>query len=47
MLKFENLTGKIFDRLFIPVRESYKVIGKTAKKTIKRNQPIEFSDLDG
>ncbi len=39
------LSGKIFTKQFIPVRESNMVIGKIAKRSIKKGEPIEFSYL--
>jgi N-acetylneuraminate synthase/sialic acid synthase len=41
----ENLTGKIFENIYIPVRESGKIIGKTATKKIKSGDPIEWSSI--
>jgi sialic acid synthase len=39
------LSGKIFSKQFIPVRESNMVIGKIAKHPIKKGEHIEYSYL--
>ncbi len=39
------LSGKIFSKQFIPVRESNMVIGKIAKRSIKKGEHIEYSNL--
>jgi sialic acid synthase len=41
------LSGKIFSKQFIPVRESNMVIGKIAKCSIKKGDHIEYSYLEG
>ena len=41
------LSGKIFSKQFIPVRESNMVIGKIAKRQIKKGEHIEYSYLEG
>lgn len=46
ILTLENLSGKIFDKQYIPVRQSNEVIGKKLNKSIKFGQPISFTDLD-
>lgn len=38
----DNLSGKIFTTQFIPVRDSYKLIGKKANKNFRVGDPIEF-----
>lgn len=45
-LTFENLSGKIFEKQYIPVRQSNQVLGKRIKKSIKLGEPINFEDLD-
>lgn len=45
LLTFENLSGKIFSKQFIPVRESNKVIGKKMKKAISKGEPLLFEDI--
>ncbi len=45
-LTLENLSGKIFNNNYIPVRDSKLVIGKSSKSKIKRGAPIKFSDLN-
>jgi N-acetylneuraminate synthase/sialic acid synthase len=39
------LSGKIFSKQFIPVRESNMVIGRIAKRLIKKGEHIEYSYL--
>ncbi len=42
----DNLSGRIFRRQFIQVRESNKVIGRTAKRDIAQGEAIQYADLD-
>ena len=42
----ENLSGRIFKETFIPVRDSFKLIGKKAKRNISKNQAIMMDDYD-
>lgn len=44
-LTLENLSGKIFQSTYIPVRESFRLIGKKALSDIKSGQPITESDF--
>ena len=37
----DNLSGKIYEQNYIPVRDSYKVIGTPAKISYKRGDPIQ------
>lgn len=46
-ITLELLSGRIFRTQYIPVRESNRVIGRVAKKTIPRGQPIQYADLEG
>lgn len=39
-LTIENLSGKIFDETFIPVRESGQFIGKSIQKSVAAGEPI-------
>jgi sialic acid synthase len=41
----DNLTGRIFDTQFIPVRESTQVIGRVAKCDIAKGEPIHYADI--
>ncbi len=45
MLTIDNLSGKIFNTQYIPVRESNQVIGKILNRDIKAGEPINFNDL--
>jgi N-acetylneuraminate synthase/sialic acid synthase len=44
-LTLENLSGRIFPTQYIPVRESNKVLGRVARRTIERGEAIQFDDL--
>jgi len=44
-LTLENLSGKIFNEQFIPVRESNKVLGKALNRAIKEGESIQYEDL--
>ncbi len=46
-LSLENLSGKIFNSQYVPVRESGDLIGKFAKADIAMGSPIKREDLDG
>lgn len=45
-LKLDNVSGRIFREQFIPVRESNRVLGKTAAREIRQGMPISFEDLE-
>lgn len=42
---FDNLSGRIFDKQIIPVRESNKVIGGIAKRRIAKGEPLSYEDI--
>ena len=42
----ENLSGKIFNTIFIPVRQSHEIIGKKSKRKILKNDPIKIEDVE-
>ena len=44
-LSLDNLSGIIFNEQHIPVRESYRIIGKKIKRAIKKGEPITEKDL--
>ena len=44
-LNLNNLSGKIFNTQYIPVRESNKVIKKKLNRNINKGEPIYFEDL--
>lgn len=45
ILSLENLSGRIFEAQYIPVRESNRVIGRAVNKAIRAGDPIVDSDL--
>jgi N-acetylneuraminate synthase/sialic acid synthase len=46
-ITLENLSGRIFNTQYIPVRESNQMIGSIAKRKIAKGEPIHYSDLEG
>jgi sialic acid synthase len=44
-IKIEDLTGRIFKENYIPIRETYKIIGRTLNKDIKPMEPIKINDI--
>lgn len=44
-LDFDKLSGKIFNKTFIPVRESNKVIGSILNSSVKKGEPITYDLL--
>jgi sialic acid synthase len=44
-LTLENLSGRIFQTQYIPVRESNKVLGRVARRNIERGEAIQLDDL--
>jgi sialic acid synthase len=44
-LTLDNLSGRIFQTQYIPVRESNKVLGRSVKRDIERGQAIVLDDL--
>jgi N-acetylneuraminate synthase/sialic acid synthase len=42
----DNLSGRIFNSQYIPVRESNRVIGSRVKRDIVKGDPILYSDLE-
>ena len=44
-LNLNNLSGIIFSEQFIPVRDSYKVLGRKIKKPLKKGDPILEENL--
>jgi len=45
VIKLDDLSGKIFNQTHIPVRESNRVIGTTAKEDIASGTPITYEQL--
>jgi len=45
IISIDKLSGRIFKEQHIPVRESNKVIGCVAKRTIGEGEPIAMQDL--
>jgi N-acetylneuraminate synthase/sialic acid synthase len=46
ILTIDNLSGKIFEKQYIPVRQTIDVINKKLKNSIKIGNPITFNDLE-
>jgi len=46
-ITLDDLSGRIFNTQYIPVRESNQVIGRTAKRNIAQGEPIQYTDLEG
>lgn len=46
-ITLDHLSGRIFNAQYIPVRESNKVIGKVAKSSIAKGDPIHYTDIEG
>ena len=44
-LNLNNLSGIIFSEQYIPVRDSYKVLGKKIKGSLKKGEPILEENL--
>jgi N-acetylneuraminate synthase/sialic acid synthase len=44
-LTLDDLSGMIFSRQYIPVRESNLVIGRIVLRDIEKGQPIQYADL--
>lgn len=45
LLSYENLSGRIFSKQFIPVRESNTVIGRKIRRSLAKGEPILHEDL--
>ncbi len=46
-ITLDNLSGRIFNTQYIPVRESNQVIGSIAKCDIAKGEPIHYADIEG
>jgi sialic acid synthase len=46
-ITLDNLSGRIFNTQYIPVRESNQVIGSIAKRDIAKGEPIHYADIAG
>ena len=44
-LRISDLGGKIFEKEFVPIRETYKFINKKLKKDLVKDQPLMFKDI--
>ena len=45
-ITLDNLTGRIFDAEYVPVRESNQIIGRIAQRSITQGEPILLTDLE-
>lgn len=43
----DNLSGRIFNKQIVPVRESNRVVGKIARRDIAKGEPLLPTDVDG
>lgn len=46
-ITLDSLSGRIFSKQYIPVRESNRVLGGVAKRPINKGEPIQYADLEG
>ena len=46
-LTLDNLSGRIFNAQYIPVRMSNQVIGGVVRRDITKGEPIHYSDIEG
>ncbi|MDA9030955.1 N-acetylneuraminate synthase family protein [Candidatus Pseudothioglobus singularis] len=46
-LTLDNLSGRIFNSQYIPVRESNQVLGKVVKNKIEQGKAIQYADIKG
>ena len=46
-LTLDNLSGRIFNEQYIPVRESNRILGKTLNRDIKKGEAIFYDDILG
>ena len=44
-ISLDNLSGRIFSSIHIPVRESSQLIGRTLCKSVLAGEPIEYGDF--
>lgn len=44
-ITLDSLSGRIFRKQYLPVRESYQVIGRKAKRDIVQGEPIQYADI--
>lgn len=47
MITIDNLSGRIFNKQYIPVRESNRVLGSVAKRHFAQGEPLKYTDLEG
>ncbi|SCB42526.1 sialic acid synthase [Bradyrhizobium shewense] len=45
-LTLDVLSGRIFNKQYLPVRESNKIVGTKLKRDIAKGEPIELSDVE-
>jgi len=46
LLTIDNLTGKIFNKTYIPVRKSFEVIGRILKVDVQAGVPLDWSQFE-
>jgi N-acetylneuraminate synthase/sialic acid synthase len=45
-ITLDNLSGRIFRSQFIPVRESNRILGSTAKRVLLKGEAIRYGDIE-
>ncbi len=46
VITLESLSGRIFRKQYLPVRESFQVLGRKARRDIAQGEPIQYADLE-
>jgi len=46
-INLDSLSGRIFNKQYIPVRESHRVLGCIVTRNIPKGEPILYSDIKG
>lgn len=45
-ITLDSLSGRIFRKQYLPVRESSQVLGRKARRDIAQGEPIQYADLE-
>ncbi len=46
VITLDSLSGRIFRKQYLPVRESFQVLGRKARRDIAQGEPIQYADLE-